>query len=299
MPKTTAGRCLWLGSIIGLIALAGPSMIHLVYRVATPLSTREAQTERYNHLANAEAFDESLSEVQRMKMQDERLKLSYWFHARGWNIDEGDEDRSWFQPWHELMHYWSSDQGTTSHTSTSSYSTKPNTSGYPFPTAFAAVLKGKALHFDWKRYIDEGISEGERVFRAHLAFSNGFTSQNTEIMGIRESASDEMTRYRIAADEVSNGCVLIEAMYRDRLKNDAGLQSTLEEFITHHRKAIEASIKLVGGSWDGGSGARVAYPAARLDAFVRYRAALLDLRASLHFQDFPEIAFPTPSEVGK
>ena len=180
-----------------------------------------------------------------------------------------------------------------------SYSTKPNTSGYPFPTAFAVVQEGNALQFDWKRYIGEAVSEGDKVFRAHLAFSSGFISQNIEIMGVQESASDEMTRNRFAADEVSNGCDLIEAMYRDRLKNDAGLLTTLEEFITHHRKAIEASIKLIGGSWDGGSGARVAYPAARLDAFICYRAALLDLRASLHFQDFPEIVFPTPSKIAK
>jgi hypothetical protein len=179
------------------------------------------------------------------------------------------------------------------------YSTKPNTSGYPFPTTFPVLPDGKPLQFDWKRYIGEAVSEGDKIFRAHLAFSNGFTSQNTKIMGVLESATDDMTRHQIAADEASNGCLLIEAMYRDRLKNDAGLLATLEEFIAHHRKAIEASIKLVGGSWDGGSGARVAYPAARLDAFVRYRAALLDLRSSLHFQDFPEIVFPTPSRVTK
>ena len=180
-----------------------------------------------------------------------------------------------------------------------SYSTKPNTSGYPFPAAFPVLTDGKELKFDWSRYIDEAVSEGDRVFRSHLALSNGFTPPNFEASGVGHSASDDMSRNQIAADEVSNGCVLIEAMYRKRLKNDAGPLATLEEFITHHRKAIEASIKLVGGSWVGGSGARVAYPAARLDAFVRYRAALLDLRASLHFQDFPEISFPTPSKTAK
>ncbi len=182
------------------------------------------------------------------------------------------------------------------------YVTKPNTTGYPFPTAFPVPPEGKALseiQFDWKRYIGEAVSDGDKVFRSHLARSNGFTSSNDEMWGVGESASDEMARNKIAADEVSNGCGLIENMYRDRLKDDAGLLATLEEFITHHRKAIEASIKLVGGSWDGGSGARVAYPAARLDAFVRYRAALLDLRSSLHFQDFPAVVFPTPSKTDK
>jgi len=115
--------------------------------------------------------------------------------------------------------------------------------------------------------------------------------------GVGDSAFDTMTRNKIAADEVSNGCDLLEAVYRERLKNEPGLLATLEEFINHHRRAIEASIKLVGGSWNGGSGARVAYPAAKLTAFVRYRAALLDLRSSLHFQDFPEIVFPIPSKA--
>jgi hypothetical protein len=182
------------------------------------------------------------------------------------------------------------------------YVTKPNTTGYPFPTAFPVPPEGKVLSeslFDWKRYIGEAISEGDKIFRAHVAFSNGFTSQNTEIFGVQESASDEMARNQIAADEVSKGCVLIEDMYRERLKDDAELLKTLEEFITHHRKAIAASVKLVGGSWDGGSGARVAYPAARLDAFVLYRAALLNLRSSLHFQDFPVIVFPTPGKTVK
>ena len=187
---------------------------------------------------------------------------------------------------------------TSAQEAATTYSTKPNTSGNPFPTAFPVVPEGKALQFDWNRYIGEAVSEGDKLFRAHVAFSNGFTSQPLN-WGVQESATDEMTRATVAADEAQKGCLLIETMYRDRLKKDAKLLATLEEFITHHRKAIEASIILVGGSWDGGSGARVAYPAARLDAFVRYRAALLDLRASLHFQDFPEIVFPTPTKVAK
>lgn len=111
MPKSTLARCLWVGAIIVLIALAGPSLIHLAYRVITPLSDKQAQTERYHRLANAEAFDTSLSDTQRMRMRQERLSLFYWFHARGWNIDEGDEDRSWLQPWRELIHHWTNQQG--------------------------------------------------------------------------------------------------------------------------------------------------------------------------------------------
>lgn len=112
MPKYTVVRCLWAGAVIGLIALAGPSLIHFAYRVTTPLSAKQVQTERYDYLANAEGFDKSLSDEQRMRMQNERLGLFYWFHARGWNIDEDDEDGSWLQPLYELIPHWTSRQGT-------------------------------------------------------------------------------------------------------------------------------------------------------------------------------------------
>jgi hypothetical protein len=115
IPKSTVTRCLWVGAILLLIALAGPSLIHLVYRATTPLSDKQAQTERYHRLANSEAFDASLSDAQRMKMREERLSLFYWFHAHGWNIDEDDEDRSWLQSWRELFQHWTSHQGADDH----------------------------------------------------------------------------------------------------------------------------------------------------------------------------------------
>lgn len=37
---------------------------------------------RYLHLAGHEAHDKSLT-------ASERIKIFYWFHARGWPIDEG------------------------------------------------------------------------------------------------------------------------------------------------------------------------------------------------------------------
>ena len=106
IPKSFAARTLWVGLIIGLLALSGPSLIHLAYRVVTPASTRQAQAARYQSLANAEVSTQSLSEVQLTKMRNERLKLFYWFHSRGWDIDEGDEEQSWLDPWRELIRYW-------------------------------------------------------------------------------------------------------------------------------------------------------------------------------------------------
>ena len=112
IPKFTIVRCLWIGAILLLVALAGPSLIHLAYRVTTPLSDKLSQTERYHRLANSEAFDTSLSDAQRMRMREERLSLFNWFHARGWNIDEDDENRSWLQPWRELIQHWTTQKNS-------------------------------------------------------------------------------------------------------------------------------------------------------------------------------------------
>ena len=106
IPKSTFARCLWMGTVLLLMALTGPALIHFAYRVTTPLAVKQSQTERYHRLANSEAFDASLSDAQRMRTREERLSLFYWFHARGWDIDEGVEDSSWLKPWRELIQHW-------------------------------------------------------------------------------------------------------------------------------------------------------------------------------------------------
>lgn len=108
MAKVISARSLWAGAVVGLIALAGPSEIHLALRAATPLAEKKANEDRYHQLATAEAFDPALSDTQRISKREERLNLFYWFHARGWSIDEGDEPKSWLHPWRELFRYWSS-----------------------------------------------------------------------------------------------------------------------------------------------------------------------------------------------
>ena len=176
------------------------------------------------------------------------------------------------------------------------YSTSLNRTGQPFPATLPVYPADKAASFDWKRYIDESVSDGDRVFRAHLGYQSGYLSQNSEIVGVMDSAADDAARAKIAAEEVSRSCEKLEAQYRERLKADADLLAIFDEFVTHHQKAIEASVRLVGGSWTGGSGGPVAFPAARLSALLTYRRALLDLRESLHFQDMPDIPYPEPKK---
>src|SRR6476620_8639712 len=74
------------------------------------------------------------------------------------------------------------------------YSTKPNQSGDPFPTALPVIADGQEDSFDWKRYIEEAVSGGDKVFRAHEAFANGYFSGNYDPVGVGLSAADEAAR---------------------------------------------------------------------------------------------------------
>jgi hypothetical protein len=48
------------------------------------------------------------------------------------------------------------------------YATRPNSTGRPFPVVLPVYPENKAAVFDWKRYIEGSISEGDRVFRQEV-----------------------------------------------------------------------------------------------------------------------------------
>ena len=104
---------LWILLASILLLLFGSSMSHLGYRALTPDSLRQAKADQYQFLSEAELLLTGDSGPQREQMQAERLGLYYWFHARGWSIDEGDESRSWLHPWRELLVYWRGSDETT------------------------------------------------------------------------------------------------------------------------------------------------------------------------------------------
>lgn len=106
MPRSRRFRIIAVCIAIGVMTLIGPTLIHAAYRMATPASAKQARTERYHFLANAEVADPSLSAEQRSRMRQERMKLFYWFHSRGWPIDEGDDEESLLLPWRELIRHW-------------------------------------------------------------------------------------------------------------------------------------------------------------------------------------------------
>jgi hypothetical protein len=52
-----------------------------------------------------------LTGASKTNSQKARHKLFLWFHARGFPIDEGDEEYSLWRPWVELLDYWRGDDG--------------------------------------------------------------------------------------------------------------------------------------------------------------------------------------------
>lgn len=81
-----------------------PPLIHFGYRATTDEAERMAKRDEYFQLANAESAlrdQESL-----VKSWRKRGELYYWFHARGWSIDEGDERVRFGHAWIKLARYW-------------------------------------------------------------------------------------------------------------------------------------------------------------------------------------------------
>ena len=69
----------------------------------TPEAVIAAKRLDYDELADEES---SLPPVAQEASIKKRHALFLWFHARGLNIDEGDEEHSIWHPWNELMEYW-------------------------------------------------------------------------------------------------------------------------------------------------------------------------------------------------
>lgn len=110
LPESAAARCLLAIALVAVIVVAGPSTIHLIYRSGTSLSANQVQTEKYYYLTSVENSDAPISSEQRLRLQAEKMRLFYWFHARGWSIDEGHEAKSLFHHWRELCLYWKSSE---------------------------------------------------------------------------------------------------------------------------------------------------------------------------------------------
>lgn len=104
-----SGKNRWKAGIGPLLLLVviffGPHCIHLFYHLMTPDAVIATKRLDYAELAAEEGRLSPKSQEASIK---KRHALFLWFHARGLNIDEGDEAQSIWHPWNELMEYWKS-----------------------------------------------------------------------------------------------------------------------------------------------------------------------------------------------
>ena len=85
-----------------------PSVIHIVYSNQTSQSERESQLKRYQNICEEECRM-TISTNDYMLLNREKDKIFYWFHARGWNIDEGWHENTFGEKvrhWKDLYAYW-------------------------------------------------------------------------------------------------------------------------------------------------------------------------------------------------
>ncbi|MEO6103593.1 MAG: hypothetical protein ABIP44_08145 [Pseudoxanthomonas sp.] len=105
-----------------------------------------------------------------------------------------------------------------------------------------ADLKGKPPEdFDWFEYVNEGDSASGEMFRAE---------EGVKILELR----------------MNELCTAYLELLASR-KEEEGVR-LFNEMQAHWKKASDAEVSLIGGSWRGGSGARVAYPKARLHSYL-------------------------------
>jgi hypothetical protein len=87
---------------------AGPALIHRAHRLTTSNSERRLMKQRYHELV-AKEWDRSLADADRAQASKSRWAIYYWFHARGWPIDEGWHEgplQETARHWRELFQYW-------------------------------------------------------------------------------------------------------------------------------------------------------------------------------------------------
>jgi hypothetical protein len=108
IPESAIARYLLVIFLFAVIVVTGPTAIHFIYRSTTSLSDNKVQTEKYYYLTSVEDSGTPLSDPQRTRLETEKKRLVHWFHARGWNIDEGQKNGGLIHSWRELFRYWGS-----------------------------------------------------------------------------------------------------------------------------------------------------------------------------------------------
>lgn len=100
--------CVFIVLTICIIFYFGPCVIHHFYRSGVLESQRLELKSEYNDLSNQE-LKASLTALEKQNIHEARMNIYYWFHARGWNIDEGWHENPLQRKqrdWKELIAYW-------------------------------------------------------------------------------------------------------------------------------------------------------------------------------------------------
>ena len=82
----------------------GPPLFHLGYRAITTADQKDRKKKAYFELSEAELYITEKGKIQGSR--NERIRIYYWFHSRGWDLDEGDEESRFAESWRKLFRYW-------------------------------------------------------------------------------------------------------------------------------------------------------------------------------------------------
>lgn len=112
--------------------------------------------------------------------------------------------------------------------------------------------KNKPETFDWIKYVDDAGSTADQMFRAE------------EGVKLLQQRMDE-----------------ILAAYRKLLESrrDKDELRLLEEMQAAWQKAEDAEVSFIGSAWIGGTGAKAAFPRARMECHLRHVKDLIGMKA--------------------
>jgi len=112
--------------------------------------------------------------------------------------------------------------------------------------------KAKPETFNWDQYVRDGASVSDEMFRAE---------EGVQILAQRMDQ--------------------ILASYRKLLESNKDIEELrlLNDMQAAWQKAADAEVAFIGGAWVGGSGARAAFPRARMECYLRHVKDLVEMKS--------------------
>jgi hypothetical protein len=93
---------------VPVLFFVGPTIIHFGLAIVTSDDLREAKKRQYWDYDQV-AYSGSQHEADVVAAAwTEKWRIYYWFRARGWTIDGGDDEKSTMRSWREIARSFSS-----------------------------------------------------------------------------------------------------------------------------------------------------------------------------------------------